>query len=60
LAHTKSELYFSILQHNQLTQNDHTSIKDVVERITAFGERYAALSASHSPGHSAGLIWSIG
>jgi hypothetical protein len=37
------ELYFSILQRKVLTPNDYVNLQALVERITAFGERYSAL-----------------
>jgi hypothetical protein len=37
------ELYFSIIQRKVLTPNHHASLKELAERITAFGERYSAL-----------------
>ncbi len=37
------EQYCSILQRKVLTPNDLTSLKDLEERITAFGERYSSL-----------------
>jgi transposase len=38
------EQYFSILQRKVLTPNDLTSLKALVERIAAFGQRYSSLS----------------
>ena len=38
------EIYFSILQRKVLTPNDCTSLKELAERIVAFGKRYSALN----------------
>jgi transposase len=37
------EQYFSILQRKVLTPNDLATLKDLEERITAFGHRYSSL-----------------
>jgi transposase len=38
------EIYFSIIQRKVLTPNDCTNLKELAERILAFGERYSALN----------------
>jgi transposase len=38
------EIYFSIIQRKVLTPNDCTSLKELAQRILAFGERYSALN----------------
>src|SRR5438105_15248210 len=37
------EIYFSIIQRKVLTPNDCTSLRQLAERIHAFGRRYSAL-----------------
>jgi hypothetical protein len=37
------EIYFSIIQRKVLTPNDYTSLDQLAESITAFGQRYSAL-----------------
>jgi hypothetical protein len=42
------EQYFSIVQRKVLTPNDFLSLKELEERIIAFGQRYSSLGKPFS------------